>query len=144
MARVKRGPHRKNRRKKILDQASGYFGKKGSSYRIAKQQVDKGGVYAYVGRKQKKRDMRSLWVVRINAAARLHGLSYNRLIEGLRKSGSEVNRKMLADLAVRDAAAFGELATAARSALGSSAPAAPARGALAPPTGTAATASAAS
>ena len=124
MARVKRGPHRKNRRKKILDQASGYFGKKSSSYRIAKQAVDKSGVYAYVGRKQKKRDMRSLWIIRINAASRLHGLSYNRLIEGLKKSGSEVNRKMLADLAVRDAAAFGELAAAARDALGSNAPAA--------------------
>jgi large subunit ribosomal protein L20 len=117
--RVKRGPHRKNKRKKVLDLASGYFGKKGSSYRIAKQQVDKGGVYAYYGRKQKKRDMRALWIVRINAAARLHGLSYNRLIEGLRKTGSEVNRKMLADLAVRDAAAFSEIVTAAKNALGS-------------------------
>jgi large subunit ribosomal protein L20 len=116
--RVKRGPHRKNKRKKILDLASGYFGKKGSAYRIAKQQVDKGGVYAYFGRKQKKRDMRSLWIVRINAGARLHGLSYNRLIEGLKKSGSDINRKMLADLAVRDAAAFGELVAAAKGALG--------------------------
>lgn len=117
--RVKRGPHRKNRRKKVLDQASGYFGKKGSAYRIAKQQVDKGGVYAYYGRKQKKRDMRALWIVRINAAARLHGMSYNRLIEGLKKTGSEVNRKMLADLAVHDAGAFGELVAAAKNALGS-------------------------
>ena len=116
--RVKRGPHRKNRRKKVLDQASGYFGKKGSAYRIAKQQVDKGGVYAYYGRKQKKRDMRALWIVRINAAARLHGMSYNRLIEGLKKTGSEVNRKMLADLAVHDAGAFGELVAAAKGALG--------------------------
>jgi large subunit ribosomal protein L20 len=121
--RVKRGPHRKNKRKKVLDLASGYFGKKSTSYRIAKLQVDKGGVYAYYGRKQKKRDMRSLWIVRINAAARLHGLSYNRLIEGLRKSGSEVNRKMLADIAVRDAAAFGDLVTTAKNALGTAAPA---------------------
>jgi large subunit ribosomal protein L20 len=121
MARVKRGPHRKNRRKGVLKEASGYFGMKSTSYRIAKQAVDKSGVYAYVGRKQKKRDMRSLWIVRINAAARLHGISYNRLIEGLKKTGSEINRKMLAELAVRDAAAFAELAQAARSALGAEA-----------------------
>jgi large subunit ribosomal protein L20 len=118
MARVKRGPHRKNRRKGVLKEASGYFGMKSTSYRIAKQAVDKAGVYAYVGRKQKKRDMRALWIVRINAAARLHGITYNRLIEGLRKTGSEINRKMLAELAVRDAAAFGELAEAAKNAVG--------------------------
>ena len=121
MARVKRGPHRKNRRKGVLKEASGYFGMKSTSYRIAKQAVDKSGVYAYVGRKQKKRDMRALWIVRINAAARLHGITYNRLIEGLKKTGSEINRKMLAELAVRDAAAFGEVAAAAKSALGTAA-----------------------
>ena len=124
MAHVKRGPHRKNRRKGVLKEASGYFGMKSTSYRIAKQAVDKSGVYAYVGRKQKKRDMRALWIVRINAAARLHGITYNRLIEGLKKTGSEINRKMLAELAVRDAAAFGELAQAAKGALGTSSPSA--------------------
>jgi large subunit ribosomal protein L20 len=117
MARVKRGPHRKERRKKVLDQSKGYFGNKGNAYRIAKQAVDKSGVNAYRDRRLKKRDLRSLWIVRINAAARLHGLSYNRLIEGLKKAGSEVNRKMLAELAVRDAAAFGELVQSAKAAL---------------------------
>ena len=121
MARVKRGSNRKERRKKVLKQSKGYFGNKGNAYRIAKQAVDKSGVYAYVGRKQKKRDMRALWIVRINAAARLHGITYNRLIEGLKKTGSEINRKMLAELAVRDAAAFGEVAAAAKSALGTAA-----------------------
>ena len=118
MARVKRGSNRRERRKKVLAQSSGYFGNKGNAYRIAKQAVDKSGVYAYRGRKNKKRDFRSLWIVRINAAARLHGLSYNRLIEGLKKAGSEVNRKMLAEIAVHDAAAFGVLVASAKTALG--------------------------
>jgi large subunit ribosomal protein L20 len=117
MARVKRGPHRKERRKKVLAQSKGYYGNKGNAYRIAKQAVDKSGVNAYRDRRLKKRDFRSLWIVRINAAARLHGLSYNRLIEGLKKAGSEVNRKMLAELAVRDAGAFGELVQSAKAAL---------------------------
>ena len=117
MARVKRGPHRKERRKKVLKQSKGYYGNKGNAYRIAKQAVDKSGVNAYRDRRLKKRDFRSLWIIRINAAARLHGLSYNRLIEGLKKAGSEVNRKMLAELAVRDAAAFGELVGSAKAAL---------------------------
>jgi large subunit ribosomal protein L20 len=118
MARVKRGSNRRERRKKVLAQSSGYFGNKGNAYRIAKQAVDKSGVYAYRGRKNKKRDFRSLWIVRINAAARLHGMSYSRLIEGLKKAGSEVNRKMLAEIAVHDAAAFGELVASAKTALG--------------------------
>jgi large subunit ribosomal protein L20 len=117
MARVKRGPHRKERRKKVLGQSKGYFGNKGNAYRIAKQAVDKSGVNAYRDRRLKKRDFRSLWIVRINAAARLHGLSYNRLIEGLKKAGSEVNRKMLAELAVHDAAAFGDIVQSAKAAL---------------------------
>ena len=117
MARVKRGSHRKERRKKVLKQSKGYFGNKGNAYRIAKQAVDKSGVNAYRDRRLKKRDFRSLWIIRINAAARLHGLSYNRLIEGLKKAGSEVNRKMLAELAVRDAAAFGEIVSSAKAAL---------------------------
>ena len=125
MARVKRGPHRKEKRKKVLAQSKGYFGNKGNAYRIAKQAVDKSGVNAYRDRRLKKRDFRSLWIIRINAAARLHGLSYNRLIEGLKKSGSEINRKMLAELAVRDAAAFGELVGSAKAALEKAASAAP-------------------
>ena len=118
MARVKRGPHRKNRRIKVLKQAMGYYGNKGKAYRIAKQAVDKSGVNAYRDRRLKKRDFRSLWIIRINAAVRLHGLSYNRLIEGLKKAGSEVNRKMLAELAVHDAPAFGEVVALAKKALG--------------------------
>jgi large subunit ribosomal protein L20 len=118
MARVKRGNHRKERRKKILKAAKGFYGKKSSAHRIAKQAVDQAGVYAYRDRRQKKRDFRSLWIVRINAAARQHGLSYSRLMEGLHKTGTAVNRKMLADLAVRDAAAFGVLVEAAKGALG--------------------------
>jgi len=120
MARVKRGSNRRERRKKVLAQSSGYFGNKGNAYRIAKQAVDKSGVYAYRDRRLKKRDFRSLWIVRINAASRLHGLSYNRLIEGLKKAGSEVNRKMLAEVAVHDAAAFGEIVASAKAALGPS------------------------
>jgi large subunit ribosomal protein L20 len=117
MARVKRGNQRKERRKKILKAAKGFYGKKSSAHRIAKQAVDQAGVYAYRDRRQKKRDFRSLWIVRINAAARQHGLSYSRFMEGLNKSGTEVNRKMLADLAVRDAAAFGALVETAKGAL---------------------------
>ena len=117
MARVKRGSNRKERRKKVLSQSKGYFGNKGNAYRIAKQAVDKSGVNAYRDRRLKKRDFRSLWIIRINAAARLHGLSYNRLIEGLKKTGSEINRKMLAELAVHDAAAFGEVVASAKAAL---------------------------
>jgi large subunit ribosomal protein L20 len=119
MARVKRGSNRRERRKKVLAQSSGYYGNKGNAYRIAKQAVDKSGVNAYRDRRLKKRDFRSLWIVRINAGARLHGMSYSRLIEGLKKAGSEVNRKMLAELAVHDAPAFGELVAAAKAALGS-------------------------
>jgi len=117
MARVKRGPHRKERREKDLKQSTGYYGNKGNAYRIAKQAVDKSGVNSYRDRRLKKRDFRSLWIIRINAGARLHGLSYNRLVEGLKKAGSEVNRKMLAELAVHDAAAFGEIVQSAKAAL---------------------------
>ena len=117
MARVKRGSNRKERRKKVLKQSKGYFGNKGNAYRIAKQAVDKSGVNAYRDRRLKKRDFRSLWIIRINAAARLHGMSYNRLIEGLKKAGSEVNRKMLSELAVHDAAAFAEVVASAKAAI---------------------------
>jgi large subunit ribosomal protein L20 len=119
MARVKRGNKRVQRRKKILDLASGFWGTKSKSHRMAKQAVDKALNYAYRDRRQKKRQMRSLWIVRINAAARLHGLSYSRLMAGLKAAGSEIDRKMLADIAVRDAAAFGRIAELAKGALGS-------------------------
>ena len=115
--RVKRGNKRRKSRKKVLEQAKGYYGKKSNAYRVAAQAVDKSGVYAYSGRKQKKRDFRKLWIVRINAAARQHGLSYSRLINGLKHAGVEINRKMLAELAVHDAEAFGQVASTAREAL---------------------------
>ena len=117
MARVKRGPRRAQRRKKILKQAKGYYLAKSKAHRVAKLAVQKSLSYAYRDRRQKKRQFRRLWIVRINAGARLHGLSYNRLISGLRQAGCDLNRKMLADLAVHDAAAFGELATLAQQAL---------------------------
>jgi large subunit ribosomal protein L20 len=117
MARVKRGNKRTQRRKKILDLASGFWGMKSKSHRMAKQAVDKALNYAYRDRRQKKRQLRSLWIVRINAAAHLHGLSYSRLIAGLKAAGSDLDRKVLADIAVRDAEGFGRLAEAAKQAL---------------------------
>lgn len=121
MARVKRGNVRKERRKKILKAAKGYWGTKSKAHRMAKQAVDKALGYAYRDRRQKKRQLRSLWIVRINAAARLHGLSYSRLMAGLKAAGNELDRKVLADLAVRDPQAFGLIAETAKQAL----PAAP-------------------
>ena len=115
--RVKRGAVRKNRRKKILKQAKGYYGLKSKGHRIAMQAVDRSGVFAYRDRRQKKRQMRGLWIVRINAAARENGLSYSRLIAGLKAAGNELDRKVLADLAVRDAAGFARLAEVAKQAL---------------------------
>jgi large subunit ribosomal protein L20 len=117
MARVKRGTKRTDRRKKILDRAKGFYGTHSKSHRIAKQAVDKALAYAYRDRRQKKRQLRALWIVRINAAARLHGLSYSRLIAGLKAAGSLLDRKVLADIAVRDAQAFAGLADAASRAL---------------------------
>ena len=117
MARVKRGNKRVQRRKKILDLASGFWGTKSKSHRMAKQAVDKALNYAYRDRRQKKRQLRSLWIVRINAAAHLHGLSYSRLIAGLKAAGSDLDRKVLADIAVRDAEGFGRIAEAAKQAL---------------------------
>ncbi|MCY3966937.1 MAG: 50S ribosomal protein L20 [Acidobacteria bacterium] len=117
MARVKRGSRRARRRKKILKQAKGYYGVKSRGHRIAKQAVDRSLAYSYRDRRQRKRQFRSLWIVRINAAARLNGLSYSRLMSGLRLAGIELNRKMLADLAVKDAAGFAAVAEAARVAL---------------------------
>lgn len=117
MARVKRGSRRARRRKKILKQAKGYYGVKSKGHRIAKQAVDRALAYSYRDRRQKKRQFRSLWIVRINAAARLNGLSYSRFMSGLRLAGIDLNRKMLADLAVRDAEGFAAVASLARGAL---------------------------
>lgn len=126
MSRVKRGPKRKDKRKKILGLAKGFYGMKSKSHRIAKQAVDKALSYAYRDRRQKKRQLRALWIVRINAAARLHGLSYSRLIAGLKAAGSDLDRKVLADIAVRDPQAFAGLAEAAKGALGPEVPTRPA------------------
>ena len=118
MPRVKRGVTARARHKKVLVQAKGFRGRRNAVYRIAKEAVMKAGQYAYRDRRNKKRVFRALWIARINAAARLHGLSYSRLINGLLKAEVEVDRKMLADLAMHDAAAFGAIAAQAKTALG--------------------------
>ncbi len=118
MPRVKRGTKRRAKRKKILDRASGYFLTKSKLYRSAKESVERALKFAYVGRRQKKRQFRSLWIVRIGAAARENGMSYSQFINGLKKSGMELDRKILADLAVKDPAAFKGLAAQAKGALG--------------------------
>jgi len=105
------------RRKKILKLAKGYRGSKSTLYRVANQQVMKSGQYAYIGRKLRKRDFRKLWIARINAAARLNGLSYSRMMDGLNKAGVEINRKMLADIAVNNPQDFATLAEKAKAAL---------------------------
>ena len=117
MPRVKRGPKRKNRRVKILKAAKGYWGMKSRGHRIAKQQVEKGLVSAFAGRKDRKGDFRTLWIARINAAARINGISYSQLMAGLKAAGNTVDRKVLADIAVRDAAAFTSFVTSARAGL---------------------------
>ncbi len=117
MARVKRGVVAGRRHKKILKKAKGYYNARRKVFRAAKQAVIKAGQYAYRDRKQKKRVFRALWIARINAAARVHGLSYSKLINGLSKTGLEIDRKVLADLAVNDAAAFGLIAEKAKAAL---------------------------
>ncbi|ENQ3079247.1 50S ribosomal protein L20 [Bacillus multifaciens] len=117
MPRVKGGTVTRQRRKKIIKLAKGYYGSKHTLYKVANQQVMKSLMYAFRDRRQKKRDFRKLWITRINAAARMNGLSYSRLMNGLKLAGIEVNRKMLADLAVHDEKAFAELATAAKTAL---------------------------
>jgi len=114
MARVKRGVTAGRRHKKVLNKAKGYYNARRKVYRAAKQAVIKAGQYAYRDRRVKKREFRALWIMRINAAARVHGLSYSRLIEGLHKAGLEIDRKVLADLAVNDANAFGVIAEQAR------------------------------
>lgn len=117
MARVTRGNRGLRKRKKVLKAAKGYFGTKSKAHHIAAQAVEKSLGYAYRDRRQKKRQFRSLWILRINAAARRNGLSYNRLIGGLKRAGCEVNRKMLAELAVEDPPAFAELVAVAKRAL---------------------------
>jgi large subunit ribosomal protein L20 len=114
MARVKRGVTARARHKKILKLAKGYYGARSRVYRVAKQAVIKAGQYAYRDRKQKKRQFRALWIVRINAAARMYGISYSRLINGLNKANVAIDRKVLADIAVRDIDAFGKIAEIAK------------------------------
>lgn len=118
MPRVKGGVTSRRRHKKILKIARGYFGSKHRLFRVANAQVLKSLAYAYSDRRKKKRDFRQLWIARINAAARTQGLSYSRLINGLKKAGVEVNRKMLAEMAVHDEQAFGRLVAVAREGLG--------------------------
>ena len=117
MPRVKGGVVSRKRRKIVLKLAKGYFGSKHTLYKTANEQVMKSLQYAYRDRRQKKRDFRKLWITRINAAARMNGLSYSKLMHGLKLAGIEVNRKMLADLAVSDAAAFTALANTAKEAM---------------------------
>lgn len=117
MSRVKRGVASRARRKKVLKQAKGYYGARSRQFKVAKQAVIKAGQYAYRDRRQRKRQFRNLWVIRINAAARTHGLSYSRFIAGLKKAAIEVDRRVLADLAMHEPAAFAALAEQARQAL---------------------------
>jgi large subunit ribosomal protein L20 len=117
MPRVKRSVHARKKRRKVLAQAKGYWGLKHSSYKRAKEQVEKSLVYAYRDRKAKKRTFRRLWIIRINAAARENGLSYNQFVAGCRKANIELDRKVLADLAVTDPAAFAQIAEQAKAAL---------------------------
>src|ERR1700739_2538493 len=121
MPRVKRGTKRSDRRKKILKRASGYFLTKSKLYQAAQEAVERGLKFAYSGRKQKKRQFRSLWIVRINAAAKINRNSYSRLIHGLKVAGIELDRKVLADLAVHDEQGFAALAQQAKAALGTQA-----------------------
>jgi large subunit ribosomal protein L20 len=114
MPRVKGGTVTRKRRKKVIKLAKGYYGSKHTLYKVANQQVMKSLMYAFRDRRQKKRDFRKLWIARINAAARMNGLSYSRLMHGLKLAGIEVNRKMLAELAVSDAQAFAQLADTAK------------------------------
>jgi large subunit ribosomal protein L20 len=117
MPRVKRGTVRRAKRKKLLARAKGYYQTKSKLYRQAKESVDTAGKYAYVGRKNKKRDFRRLWVVRINAAARENGLTYSQLIRGLKAAGITLDRKMLADMAITQSGAFSKVASQAKAAL---------------------------
>ena len=117
MPRVKRSVHARKKRRKVLEQAKGYWGIKKSSYKYAKEQVEHSLVYAYRDRKNRKRTFRRLWITRINAGARAHGLSYNQFVSGCKRANIELDRKILADLAVNDPAAFGAIAAQAKAAL---------------------------
>ena len=117
MARVKRGVQARRRHKKILKQAKGYYHARRKVFRVAKQAVTKALQYAYIGRKQRKRQFRTLWIARINAAARINGISYSRFMNGLMKAGITLDRKVLADIAVHDAVGFAALAEQAKGAL---------------------------
>ena len=116
MSRVKRSVHARKKRRKVLKEAKGYFGRKHSSYRFAKEQVQRSGMYAYRDRRNKKRTFRRLWITRINAAARQEGMSYSQLMNGLKKADVDVNRKMLADIAVNDPEGFRRFVELAREA----------------------------
>ena len=118
MARVKRGVTAGRRHKKVLGKAKGYYNARSKVYRVAKQAVIKAGQYAYRDRRAKKREFRALWIARINAAARIYGLTYSRIINGLNKAGITIDRKVLADIAVHDIDAFGAIAQQAKDALG--------------------------
>ena len=117
MARIKGAMATRKRRKKILKLAKGYFGAKHRLFKTAKEAVMKSGNYAYIGRKQKKRDFRRLWITRISAAAKINGMNFSTFMNGLKKAGIEINRKMLAEIAVKDAAGFTALAEQAKAAL---------------------------
>ena len=117
MARVKGAMHTRKRRKRVLKLAKGYYGARSRQFRTAKQAVMKAGVYAYAGRKMRKRDFRQLWIARINAGTRMYGLSYSKFMHGLKLAGIEMNRKMLAEMAVNDAKGFENLVEAAKAAL---------------------------
>ncbi|HAR5683813.1 TPA: 50S ribosomal protein L20 [Staphylococcus pseudintermedius] len=117
MPRVKGGTVTRARRKKTIKLAKGYFGAKSTLYKVAKQQVMKSGQYAFRDRRQRKRDFRKLWIIRINAAARQHDMSYSRLMNGLKQAGIDVNRKMLSEIAISDEKAFAELVNQAKAAL---------------------------
>ncbi len=117
MARIKRGMNTHRRHKKIMKQARGYYGARSRSYRVAHQAVMRSGQYAYEHRRLRKRDFRKLWIARINAGARMNGLSYNRFMHGLKVAGVDMNRKMLAELAVSDEKAFADLCEVAKNSL---------------------------
>ena len=117
MARIKGAMMTRKRRKKVLKLAKGYFGSKSKHFKMAKQQVMKGGNYAFAGRKQKKRNFRQLWITRISAACRMNGVNYSTFMNGLKKAGVELNRKMLSEIAINDAAAFTALVEQAKAAL---------------------------
>ena len=117
MPRVKRAVHGQKKRRKVLEQAKGYWGLKSTNYKYAKEQVERSLAYAYRDRKAKKREFRKLWIMRINAGARANGLSYNQFISGLKAANVELDRKILADLAIADPAKFGEIVQQAKAAL---------------------------